>query len=58
MNAYVYDDFYKSLPKGRCNPCVFAKAVMANGGYMFLGCYYGDYHGKNVAEIKECPTQI
>ena len=46
----VIDDFYRSLPEGRCS-----KAVTANGGTIFLGCYHAPYKGKWVAEIKECP---
>ena len=50
------DDFYSNLPKWRCSKCGFAKAVTANGGIMFLGCYHDPYKGKWVAEIKECPN--
>ena len=50
----VIDDFYRSLPEGRCSKCEFAKAVTANGGTIFLGCYHAPYKGKWVAEIKEC----
>ena len=49
------DTFYKALPKGRCNPCEYAKCVVANEQYMFLGCYHEPYHGKAVCEIKYCP---
>lgn len=33
------DEFLNSLPEGRCNPCDYAKCVVATGHYMFLGCY-------------------
>ncbi len=54
MNSF-YKDFYKDLPKGRCNPCEFSKMIVATGGYCFLGCCYPPYKGKRVAEIKDCP---
>ncbi len=49
------DDFYKNLPDGRCKGCEYAKAVIANGQFGFLGCYHELYKGKWVAEIKDCP---
>lgn len=52
------DEFYASLPKGRCHPCKYAKCVNATGGFMFLGCYCEPYHGKRVSEIKNCPKDL
>jgi hypothetical protein len=51
------DDFYNHLPEGRCKRCKFARAVVANGQWIFLGCYHIPYNGKRVAEIKECPKE-
>ena len=51
----MHEEFYKSLPKGRCNPCKYAKAVVAGDDFTFLGCYCEPCHGKWVAEIKDCP---
>lgn len=51
------DVFLRKLPEGRCNPCEYAKAVTANGGFIFLGCYHSPYRGKQVREIKECPDK-
>ena len=51
----IIEKFYESLPKGRCNPCKYARAVVASGEYIFLGCHHKPYKGKNVAEIKDCP---
>lgn len=51
------EEFYDKLPKGRCNPCQYAKAVVATGQYIFLGCYCKPYRGKRVAEIKDCPKK-
>ena len=48
-------EFYDSIPNGRCKPCDYAKVVVANEQYMFLGCYCNPYNGKRVAEIKDCP---
>jgi hypothetical protein len=48
-------EFFKSLPKGRCHPCEYARAVFAQDQSMFLGCYHEPYRGKWVAEIKDCP---
>lgn len=49
------DEFFASLPKGRCNPCEYAKCVVANDQWMFLGCCHEPYHGKWVKEIEHCP---
>ena len=38
-----------------CDKCKYARKVWANGGWSFIGCYGGDYHGKWVAEIEQCP---
>lgn len=48
-------EFFKSLPKGRCHPCEYARAVFAQDQSMFLDCYHEPYRGKWVAEIKDCP---
>ena len=45
----------KDYPRGRCNPCRHAREVETTGQWSFLGCYHPPYHGKWVAEIKECP---
>ncbi len=50
-------EFFESLPKGRCHPCKYARAVFAPGQFMFLGCYHKPYRGKWVAEIKDCPKE-
>lgn len=31
----MHEEFYKSLPKGRCNPCKYAKAVVAGDDFTF-----------------------
>ena len=49
------DEFYKSLPRGRCNPCKYSRCIVANGQFMFLGCTHPPYKGKWVVEIKNCP---
>lgn len=49
------DEFYASIPRGRCNPCKFSRCIVANGQFMFLGCTHPPYKGKWVAEIKNCP---
>ena len=49
------DEFYASIPRGRCNPCNFSRCIVANGQFMFLGCTHPPYKGKWVAEIKDCP---
>lgn len=51
------EEFYKSIPSGRCKPCKYGKVVVANGQFMFLGCYCKPYKGKSVAEIKDCPKE-
>lgn len=45
----------RDYPNGRCNPCKYAKVVVATGQWSFLGCHCDPYMGKWVAEIKECP---
>ena len=53
------DVYLKSLPHGRCNPCKYAKVVIAAPSqFMFLGCYHEPYCGKWVKEIKECPKEF
>ena len=49
------EEYYDSLPQGRCHPCKYARAVFAQDQFMLLGCYHEPYRGKWVAEIKECP---
>lgn len=51
------EDFfeYSNRTNGRCDGCAYCKIVYANGGYSFYGCYHSPYHGKMVAEIKDCP---
>ena len=39
-----------------CDKCKYAHQVWTNGGWSFIGCYGGDYHGKWVAEIEDCPV--
>lgn len=39
----------------RCEGCEFARRIEATGGWSFIGCRHEPYHGKWVAEIKECP---
>lgn len=51
------DDFHNNVPDGRCKGCTYARAVVATGQWMFLGCYHAPYRGKRVAEIKECPKK-
>lgn len=51
------DEFYESLPLGRCTYCKYARQVFATGQFIFLGCYHEPYHGKWVAEIKNCPAK-
>lgn len=52
----VYEEFYRKMSNGRCHPCKYARMVFAApGNFAFLGCYHEPYHGKRVAEIKDCP---
>ena len=51
------DEFMNSLPTGRCNPCKYARCVVATGQWMFLGCYHPPYSGKWVREIDVCPKK-
>ena len=53
----ILDEFLDGLQKGRCLRCPHSKPVVANEQWMFLGCYHEPYHGKCVAEIKDCPKQ-
>ena len=53
-------DFFVDTAKvktGRCDGCKYCKAVYANGGWSFLGCYCKPYRGKWVSEIKDCPLK-
>ena len=56
MSNYI-DKFYEELKKGRCHPCKFAKAVVAQNEFVFLGCYHKPFRGKAVCEIKDCPKK-
>lgn len=51
------DEFYEHLPEGRCKGCQYARAVVATGQWMFLGCYHEPYRGKWTCEIKYCPKE-
>lgn len=51
----IFDDFYENLPKGRCHPCKYAKAINAGDDWVFLSCWHEPYQGKRVTEIKDCP---
>lgn len=51
----IFNIFYENLPKGRCNPCKYAKAINAGNDWVFLSCWHEPYRGKRVAEIKDCP---
>ena len=51
------EEFYRSLPNGRCKPCKYNKVVVATNNYMFLGCYCNPYKGKAVFEIEKCPNR-
>lgn len=54
----IFDDFYENLPKGRCHPCKYAKAINAGDDWVFLSCWHEPYKGKWVAEIKDCPRRL
>lgn len=41
--------------EGRCGKCENHHIVYASGGWSFYGCYCSPYHGKWVAQIKQCP---
>lgn len=43
---------------GRCTGCKDCKTVHCNDGYGFYGCFHKPYHGKMVAEIKDCPKEL
>lgn len=51
------DDAEKPKKEKKCLHCRFCRGVYTNGGFQFLGCYHQPYHGKWVAEIKECPKE-
>ena len=53
----VIENFYNSLPDGRCKGCTYARHVVATGQWIFLGCYHMPYTGKRVSEIKDCPKE-
>lgn len=38
-----------------CFSCEFCDKLSAGHGFNFLGCTYGEYLGKWVAEIDKCP---
>ena len=53
------DMYLENLPKGRCNPCKYAKVIIAAPSqFMFLGCYHEPYCGKWVRKIKDCPKDF
>lgn len=41
----------------QCEKCEYHKHIYAQYGFRFIGCYHEPYHGKWVAEIKECPKE-
>ena len=49
---------FRKVQKERCDGCKHCKLVHSNGGFSFYGCRYKPYHGKWVAEIKDCPKAI
>ena len=49
------EDKFRKVRKERCDGCKDCKEVHCNGGFSFNGCYHKTYHGKWVAEIKDCP---
>lgn len=49
------DEYYESIPDGRCKPCKYGRVVTGVDGFMMLGCHCEPYRGKWVAEIKDCP---
>lgn len=55
----INNDFfeYTNQPRGRCDGCRDCCIVYANGGWSFYCCYHNPYHGKWVAEIKNCPKE-
>lgn len=46
---------YENQSRERCDGCRDCRIVYANSGWSFYGCYHNPYHGKWVAEIKNCP---
>lgn len=46
---------YAKAAKERCDGCRDCRIVYATGGWSFRGCYHEPYHGKWVAEIRNCP---
>jgi len=55
----MFNDFFENEDRaiGRCYGCYDCHIVSANGGWSFFGCYHEPYHGKWVAEIKNCPKE-
>lgn len=49
-----YDENEK---KGRCDGCKYQRRAYAGDQFSFYGCYHKPYHGKWVAEIKDCPIE-
>jgi hypothetical protein len=43
---------------GRCKGCKYAKTMVANGQWQFVGCTHEPHKGKWVAEIKQCPKHL
>jgi len=47
------------MSKKPCRKCKYAKSVCAGPeNWFFTGCFYGDYRGKWVAEIENCPMKV
>lgn len=40
---------------GRCDGCESCRAISAQNGYSFAGCYHEPYKGKQCSGIEECP---
>ena len=41
--------------KHRCYRCEFCRPHFDQYGWGFYGCHGGDYHGKPIGEINDCP---
>lgn len=42
----------------RCKGCEHCKLIQDNFSWSFYGCFYKQYKGKWVAEIKHCPKEL
>ena len=40
--------------KGRCRNCIYCRGVVADGA-VYDGCFYKQYDGTSVREIRRCP---